>query len=332
LTREAVLAALEEHDQLGRDAFQSRYGFKDAKHYHLIHDGKQYDSKAIAGVAHRFVPGAGGQILHSANFTGGRSSVVARLRKLGFEVPDAPRNEVWSRDELILALDLYMQNPKSPPGKQSRPVAELAKLLDTLGTITGATKTSTYRNANGVYLKMMNFRRFDPEYLSDGKTGMTRGNKLERVVWDEFASDLPRLREVASSIRLAVTVPAVARAIAAQTSDEPYEAEEGGVILKWHRTYERDRKIINDKKRAVLASKGTLACEACSFDFGAVYGPLGDGFIEVHHTKPVHQMKPGERTRLEDLALLCSNCHRMVHRERTPLTLETLRTHVRQSN
>jgi 5-methylcytosine-specific restriction protein A len=118
-----------------------------------------------------------------------------------------------------------------------------------------------------------------------------------------------------------------AKAIAAQAGEEPYEAEEGGVILKWHRSYERDRKIINDKKRAVLATDGKLSCEACSFDFGAVYGPLGDGYSEVHHTKPVHRMKPGERTRLEDLALLCSNCHRMGHRERTPHTLETLKKH-----
>jgi len=46
--------------------------------------------------------------------------------------------------------------------------------------------------------------------------------------------------------------------------------------------------------------------------------------IEVHHLRPVHTMKPGEKTKLADLALLCSNCHRMAHRGRTPLPLVAL--------
>lgn len=325
LTREAVLSAIAEHDQLGREGFQLKYGFKDAKRYFLIHDGRPYDSKAIAGVAHKYVPGTGGQILYSNDFTGGKSSVVARLRKLGFKIPDEPQNPAWSRDELILALNLYMQDPKSPPGKHSREVHELAKLLDQLGTVTGATKTATYRNANGVYLKMMNFRRFDPAYLSEGKSGMTRGNRLDRVVWDEFAADVSRLRQTAEAIRLAVTDPYVASAIREQSRDDAYEAEEGGVILRWHRTYERDRKIIAQKKESELSRTGKLACAVCNFDFALTYGSLGNGFIEVHHTKPVHKIKRGERTRLEDLVLLCSNCHRMAHREQPPLTIDKMR-------
>src|SRR5271168_302046 len=51
----------------------------------------------------------------------------------------------------------------------------------------------TFRNPNGVYMKMMNFRRFDPLYRARGKTGLTRGNKLEEAVWNDFASDARRL-------------------------------------------------------------------------------------------------------------------------------------------
>ena len=48
----AVLKALAEYDQLGKDAFLARYGYGPSRTYFLIHDGKRYDSKAIAGVAH----------------------------------------------------------------------------------------------------------------------------------------------------------------------------------------------------------------------------------------------------------------------------------------
>ena len=54
LTREDVLQTIAEFDQLGRDAFLNRYGFGQSRSYFLVHNGRYYDSKAIAGVAHRF--------------------------------------------------------------------------------------------------------------------------------------------------------------------------------------------------------------------------------------------------------------------------------------
>ncbi|RSK73865.1 hypothetical protein EJ774_25340, partial [Pandoraea apista] len=57
----------------------------------------------------------------------------------------------------------------------------------------------------------------------------------------------------------------------------------------------------------------------------------GEGLIDVHHTKPVHTLAEGEITRLEDLALLCSNCHRVVHSSRRWRTVEEVAALVRQS-
>jgi len=65
-------------------------------------------------------------------------------------------------------------------------VTELSAFLGKLAGVRGATDAETFRNANGVYMKMMNFRRFDPEYTVGGKVGLVRGNKLEKVIWDEF--------------------------------------------------------------------------------------------------------------------------------------------------
>ncbi len=47
--------------------------------------------------------------------------------------------------------------------------------------------------------------------------------------------------------------------------------------------------------------------------------------MEAHHTRPVHEINPGQVTRLADLALVCANCHRMIHARRPWLTMPELR-------
>ena len=69
------------------------------------------------------------------------------------------------------------------------------------------------------------------------------------------------------------------------------------MLTRLHRYRERDRGIVERRKAKVLKEAGTLACEACGFDFRKVYGPRGDGFIECHHTQPVSALKPGEKTK-----------------------------------
>ncbi|MCH8158118.1 MAG: HNH endonuclease [Nitrospinae bacterium] len=79
------------------------------------------------------------------------------------------------------------------------------------------------------------------------------------------------------------------------------------------------------KKSNFLKRHGKLFCEACGFDYEKTYGGRGVGFIECHHTKPVHTLSPKEKTKLEDLRLLCANCHRMVHAKAPWLSMEELR-------
>ncbi|WP_242553951.1 HNH endonuclease [Pseudomonas protegens] len=43
--------------------------------------------------------------------------------------------------------------------------------------------------------------------------------------------------------------------------------------------------------------------------------------IDVHHSKPLHTLQPGDKTKLADLALLCANCHRVVHSQRKWLSV-----------
>lgn len=238
----------------------------------------------------------------------------------------ATRNPNWSRDELILALELYKRFSGNPP-KDGKEIVELSATLNTLGSDV-SDRTELFRNPNGVYMKVMNFRRFDEAYSGLGKTGLTRGNKLEEEIWESFADDQDRLTSTALAIRSQLSAGTDEQ----EAIDEELEteAEEGRLLARVHMRRERSRKLVRDKKQRVLKEKGKLTCEACEFDFGAVYGDRGMGFIEVHHTVPLHTLTAGRKTRLDDLALLCANCHRMVHAKSVWLSIDQLKSVIRK--
>jgi 5-methylcytosine-specific restriction protein A len=243
-------------------------------------------------------------------------SAVARA--LGVEVK---RNPPWSRDELIIALEFYLRHTPSIPAQGSVEVSDLSDFLNRLGQKLGGRTSPTYRNSNGVYLKMMNLRRFDPDYSG---RGMQRGNKVEQEVWNRYASKPKELLRIVEGIRSLVEsenpLP-----FPVLSSEDEVEAEEGQVFTRMHQYRERDKKLVKRKKDSVFKDTGCLRCEACAFDFSLRYGEHGTGFIECHHTKPVSELKRGERTKLSDLSLVCSNCHRMIHHSRPWLSVSQLR-------
>lgn len=100
---------------------------------------------------------------------------------------------------------------------------------------------------------------------------------------------------------------------------------EGKVKLKQHLVRERNPEVIKLAKERFLQLHGKLFCEVCEFDFKEHYGDIGEGYIEGHHTKPISEMAENEETKVEDIALVCANCHRMVHRKRPWLSIDKLR-------
>ena len=84
LTPEAVRQAIAEYDRIGQDTFLNTYGFGKARDYFVVRNGQSYDSKAIAGVAHKYLPGRAA--LKSEEFSGGENAAAGRLRELGFEI------------------------------------------------------------------------------------------------------------------------------------------------------------------------------------------------------------------------------------------------------
>jgi hypothetical protein len=107
--------------------------------------------------------------------------------------------------------------------------------------------------------------------------------------------------------------------------DDESSFPEGRELFKTHRHLERDGKIPNKAKAKRLAETGKLECEVCNMDFHRFYGMLGEGFIEAHHAIPVSKLNGAMSTKVSDLALVCSNCHRMLHRGQKLLSLDELR-------
>ena len=102
--------------------------------------------------------------------------------------------------------------------------------------------------------------------------------------------------------------------------DETQEHLEGSTKQVYVNAYER-----NPKARTACINQYGVTCVVCGFNFQAKYGPIGDGFIHIHHLKPIakqsgeHVVNPAT-----DLRPVCPNCHAMLHVSDPPLTIEEL--------
>lgn len=96
---------------------------------------------------------------------------------------------------------------------------------------------------------------------------------------------------------------------------------EGGRKLSLVSIFERRSEL----RTRAIAIHGTT-CIVCGFNFEVAYGKHGKNYIEVHHVVPVSTLtEPSAISPKNDMAVLCSNCHRMVHRKRdTPLSIVDL--------
>jgi 5-methylcytosine-specific restriction enzyme A len=83
ITRDDILKTLEEYDHLGRDVFLGTYRYGEASTSLIVHDGKEYDSKAVAGVAHKHQHG---RPLTRQELSGGLGHSVAWLKREGFTI------------------------------------------------------------------------------------------------------------------------------------------------------------------------------------------------------------------------------------------------------
>ncbi|WP_063833814.1 HNH endonuclease [Nocardia sp. NRRL WC-3656] len=326
LTRSSVLQAIEKCDKDGRPKFLKDHGFKPAREYFLLFEGRAYDSKAIVGAAYGLMTG---ERCTAEDFSGGLT-LTRRLEQLGFEVTG---KMAWTFEEQILACDLLDRNnwqtiPESDPRTET-----LSELLR--GQWVYAPSIPEYRSTDSVHHKFEDLRTAHPDYTGT----RTRGGKLSVQVAVAFANDRDKMRSVAEMLRQNGQLALVldhdderAEVIEAgiTSADDFATAIEGKARHRMSRVYERDPQLRKRKIQQSRRERSSIACEVCEFDFEVTYPGLGDNFIHVHHVMPLHVSGPVETT-LDDLVLLCANCHQMIHRPKEWLTPDELRAKVVRS-
>ncbi|MEV6611416.1 hypothetical protein [Kutzneria sp. NPDC051319] len=221
LTRDGVLRAVAEFDDLGREEFLRKYSFGKARSYFLEIDEQLYDSKAIAGAALGLATDA---------FSGGDQTVARQLEALGCTVRYFPVRP-WTREEILLACVIVAANDWRQPsgGERDVQVIELSELLQTTEFHPLEEHGPDFRNANAVARKMADIVTSHPDYR--GKR--TRGNRLDAVVAKELIDDPMKVLAEARALRARLlglrpeqvaTVDVVDRNLGTVVFDMPVEA------------------------------------------------------------------------------------------------------------
>lgn len=109
-------------------------------------------------------------------------------------------------------------------------------------------------------------------------------------------------------------------------ADDELSSIEGDPRLLFHVRRERDPALVEAKREAVRAATGCLQCETCGFTTQAAYPRLDGEVCEIHHRLPLAEAAQAVETRLMDLAVLCANCHRAIHRTRPLMSVEEFRS------
>ncbi|WP_259343105.1 HNH endonuclease, partial [Staphylococcus haemolyticus] len=107
---------------------------------------------------------------------------------------------------------------------------------------------------------------------------------------------------------------------------ENVEYKEGKILKKYGSKFER-----NSKLREKAIEIHGVTCKVCGFNFEKKYGNIGKNFIEIHHIKPMYDIRKEILVNPQtDLIPLCSNCHKMIHRsKRKPYTIAQLKSAIK---
>lgn len=128
----------------------------------------------------------------------------------------------------------------------------------------------------------------------------------------ELVSDLAQLISIYDVLSYNETIP---NGLGESEDDEHSVFIEDLRKFRQHKRIERNIRLSKEAKRV----HGTT-CQICEIKLEDIYGSLGANYIEAHHLTPLAELH-GQRVALDprkDFAVLCANCHRMIHRSDFP--------------
>jgi 5-methylcytosine-specific restriction protein A len=187
------------------------------------------------------------------------------------------------------------------------------------------------RNGGLIYAK----RLLEPQRVHTGFGILIEKRRIdlsvERVVIDPRFQSLFTEAEVAVAHQRLGGVPETAHPkvrsleLVAEELDDADEFVEGSARRITVNAYER-----NPKARAACLKHYGAVCQVCNMDFKSKYGEVGEGFMHVHHKRPIAMLKANYTVNpLKDLVPVCPNCHAMLHRREPPFDVEQLRALVK---
>jgi 5-methylcytosine-specific restriction protein A len=113
----------------------------------------------------------------------------------------------------------------------------------------------------------------------------------------------------------------------AEEADVSKTYSEGTTKQVMVNVYERSAEV-----RTICINRYGLNCSVCSFNFEKTYGEIGEGFIHVHHLKPLAEIGKGYKLNpIKDLRPVCPNCHAMLHQKKPAYSIEELKTIIKQA-
>ncbi|MCM1987509.1 HNH endonuclease [Methanococcoides seepicolus] len=101
--------------------------------------------------------------------------------------------------------------------------------------------------------------------------------------------------------------------------DDVLKVNEGEQYITEAIFRKRNRKLIEQKK-----TDSDYRCEVCGMNYEEVYGEIGKNYIIAHHIEPIGNRDGSSPTTIDDIALVCSNCHNMIHKINPPMTVDEL--------
>lgn len=130
-----------------------------------------------------------------------QEDVIEMIARAGSPRSTASRNPIWSHDETVLLLDLYLRVGRAGPGHAA--VQGVSDTLRRLAERSGHPVGETYRNAEGVAMKLKAMAQQDPDFRATGRKGL-RAVRIDATVWRQLAGDPEGLaadvRRIASAL------------------------------------------------------------------------------------------------------------------------------------
>ncbi len=222
-------------------------------------------------------------------------------------------NPDWTRDETIMALDLYLRHGQKVIDHRHPDVIELSNLLRSVPIFDVSVRKESFRNASGVKLKIQNLdsaRRM----IDLKERPKISASQLDQAIWKEFGHQPDKVSEFTKNMRNAASLLQEAE-LDAESDQDDDAFTEGRLITRLHARRERAKDL---RSRAIKSARksGQLRCAACGKIEISHLGVAAESMFEVHHIRPLSSLVDNktQTTRVRDVAILCADCHRIIHR------------------